>query len=433
MRPAVLFLLITGLMNAQAPKLPEPFRSLADLAATAPPEFDSDALLRIVESGKLAGKSARLDLVEQAFRLAASAKFPMRMQGLPGAGADTASASLSQAYSLKLDALSLQSRAVEDMLPLDPGKARELFGEMVKPALTPLTCDDALVYEPSALYEALGAVFNGAFTPKEKSKEEQVNFLMDYLGQAMSPSQLAPLARVVQSAGVTAAQHQILWAHVNGLLENMQADDRSYAASLPALAALGMPEIQASIEKYRQKSHGCEGDARAPSGSQPETQPQTKPSTPKLELYWQSSNTQRILQAGRKLRFSSNTQLLTEAERSTDEWQQQLADYLNLIAGWPPDQEGSEAVYYHEKCAVYTALIELVPAGPQNDKIVAEFVDFIGNSGLYQESPAEWFLEARTVLDRSLTNTALHGKVLQAYQRSGNPVLSLEVALERSK
>ncbi len=82
----------------------------------------------MVESGKLADKDARRALVEQAFRLAASAKFSVRMDGLPGTATDTASGSLSQAYALKLDVLSLQSRAVEDMLPLDPSKARELFG-----------------------------------------------------------------------------------------------------------------------------------------------------------------------------------------------------------------------------------------------------------------------------------------------------------------
>ncbi len=62
----------------------EPFHSIADLAAAAPPEFAADALLRIVESGKLADKNARRELVEQAFQLAASAKFPVRMEGLPG-------------------------------------------------------------------------------------------------------------------------------------------------------------------------------------------------------------------------------------------------------------------------------------------------------------------------------------------------------------
>ena len=41
--------------------------------------------------------------------------------------ADTRSGSLNQAYAFSLDVLSLESRAVRDMLPLDAAKARELF------------------------------------------------------------------------------------------------------------------------------------------------------------------------------------------------------------------------------------------------------------------------------------------------------------------
>ncbi len=428
MRAAIL-LLIPALIGAQLPKLQEPFRSLADLAAAAPPEFAADALLRIVESGKLADRSARRELVEQAFRMAASAKFPVRMEGLPGLSADTLSGSQSHAYALKLDTLSLQSRAVRDMLPLDAAKARELFSQIVRPTLAPLTCDDALVYEPSDFYSALAAVVNGAFSAKEKNKDEHVNFLLDSLGQATSASQLSPLAGAVQTAGGTAAQRQILWARFNGLLDSMQPDDRSYAASLPALAALGMPEIQASLEKYRQKSHGCESDAASSKGS---ADTQKKPTTPKLDHYWQSANTQQLLQAGRKLRLASGGQQLTEADRSTPEWQRQVADYLNLIAGWTADQDDPEGVYYHEKCLVYTALVELVPWGAQNEKILADYVDFISNSGVYRQSPAEWFVEPRALLDRFQANPAQRLRVLEAYQRSGNPVLVLEVTLEKT-
>ncbi len=113
---------------------------------------------------------------------------------------------------------------------------------------------------------------------KEKAKEEHVNLLLDSLAQVTSPSQLAPLAGAIESAGVTAAQRQILWARFNGLLENMQPDDRSFAASLPALSVLSTPGIQGPFEKYRQKSHGCENDA-APS-SPASSGPQPRPGNP---------------------------------------------------------------------------------------------------------------------------------------------------------
>jgi hypothetical protein len=304
----------------------------------------------------------------------------------------------------------------------------------VKPTLAPLSCDDALFYDPSEFYQALSVVVNGAFTPKEKAKEEHFNLIIDNLGQATSPSQLAPLATAIESAGVTSAQRQILWARFNGLLESMQPDDRSFAASLPALSALSTPGIQSALEKYRQKSHGCttDGAPSAATPSPPNQQQGKKTTTPKLEPYWQSATSKQLLEAGMKLRFVSANQLSTEADRATPEWQQQLADYLNLIAEWAQDQAESDAVYYHEKCLVYTALLDLVPSGPQSDKILADYVDFLSNSGLYQQSPAEWFVEPHTLLDRSQNNAPQHVKVLEAFQGSGNPVLALEVALEKT-
>jgi hypothetical protein len=421
-------LLIPTLFAAEPAKLPEPFQSISDLAGAAPPEFTADALLRIVESGKLADKAARHELVEHAFQLAASAKFPVQMQAGQGTTTDTRAGSLSDAYALKLDTLSLQSRAVRDMLPLDPASARDLFGQIVKPVLAPLTCDDALSYQPSEFYLALSAVVNGGFTPKEKAKEEHFNLLVDSLGQVTSPAQLAPLAQAIESASVTSAQRQLLAARFNGLLENMQPDSRSFASSLPALFAINTPGIQPSLEKYQQKNHGCDTDA-APSSSTSSTSAK-QPSTPKLDPYWQSADAQQLLQAGKKLRYSPATQLLSDADRATPEWQQQLADYLNLIAGWTEDESESDAVFYHEKCIVYTALLDLVPPGPQSDKIVAEYIDFIGNSDLYQKSPAEWFLEPHTLLERSHSIGAQRA-TLEAYRNSGNPVLALEVAIQK--
>jgi len=159
-------------LPAEIAKLPEPYQSLAELARGAPPEFTAVALLRMVEQGKPDDRDARRDLIEEAFRAAAAAGFPVRMQGLPGILNDTASGSLSRAYALKLDALSLESRAVRDMLPLDPANARKLFGDIARPTLASLTCDDALVYDLSDFYLALSAVVNSTFTQKERAKND---------------------------------------------------------------------------------------------------------------------------------------------------------------------------------------------------------------------------------------------------------------------
>jgi len=427
----VLVLLAAALLHAEAPQLPEPYQTIAGLAYGAPPEFAADALLRIVEYGRLADKAQKRDLIEQAFRLAGSAKFPVRMTGIPGI-ADTRSGSLNQAYAFGLDALSLQSRAVRDMLPLDTAKGRELFLEIAPPTLAPLSCDDALVYDVSAYYEALEGVVNLAFTPKERAKQDHLSFLLDYLGQAASPAQIAPLVPVVESAGVTQAQREVLWAKLNGLLGGLQPDDRSFTASLPALSALNVPEMQSAFAAYKQRGHVCAHDSGVsqPLSKKPGQQ-DSADATPKLDHYWQSSATQQLFQAGQKLRLTSQKGLRNEANQSSPDWQQQLTDYLAQLAGWTSGLENSEADFFHEKCDVYQSLVELVPAGPQQEQLLSDYVSFLANSNLYQDSPVEWFVGPQGLMERLQGNGHEIRQVFDAFLASGNPVLALEARLHQ--
>ena len=77
--------------------------------------------------------------------------------------------------------------------------------------------------------------------------------------------------------------------------------------------------------------------------------------------------------------------------------------------------------------------MELMPPSPQRDKTLQAYVDFMSNSNLQQQSPVEWFMHAHSMLDRvRSTNTGEPAKLLDAFQSSGNPVLSLYAALEKT-
>jgi hypothetical protein len=355
------------------------------------------------------------------------------MRGVPGSTVDTRSGNLAKAYDLKLDGLSLQSRAVRDLLSTDAAKARELFQDIPRPMLPPLTCDDALVYDVSDYYQTLGAVANGTFTQKERDKEEHVTFLADYVGQATSPVQLGPLVRVINTVNVTPDQREILWNRLNALLEGIQVDDRSFSATLGDLTQQVSPEMEASFEKFRQRGKGCKDDATAAVLVNGDAEPPQTGPTPKIERYWQSPEAKRLLTDANKLRFGPAGTPLSDSDRSTREWQQQLTDFLSQLAGWTSGQEKSEADFYHQKCVVFLALIELMPPSPQRDKTLQAYVDFISNSNLQQQSPVEWFMQAHSMLERvRSTNTGEPAKLLDALQASGNPVLALYAALERT-
>ena len=422
-----------NLLAAETAKLPEPYQTLVDLSRSAPPEFAADALLRVVESGKIRDLNARRKLVEQAFRQAGMATFPVRMRGVPGSLVDTRSGYLSRAYDLKLDALSLQSRAVRDMLPLDAAKARELFQEISRPPFDQLTCNDPLVYDVAGFYQALGAIVEGAFTAEERKKEEHVNFLLDYMGQVSSPAQLAPLARVIKSVGVSTQQRDILWNKFGGLLESMQPDGRSYAAAVDDVGREIAPTVAASFAKFKQSSAGCPDDARKGVTLELSQGPVHAGKTPTVEHYWESAEAQRMMQGAQKLRFTADGKLLPESARSTPEWQQQVTDYLSQLAGWTAGQEKSEADYFHQKCVVYEALVELIPPGTQRDKTLSAYFDFIGNSNLQQQRPVEWFMHLHSMLERVRnSNNGEPAKLLDAFERSGIPVLALYAAEQKA-
>src|ERR1700685_3551217 len=143
-------LLVTVALAAPAPP-PDP---LIGQAQAAPPEFAADALLRVAEKTKLTPEG-KIELLEEAFRLAQSAHFPIPYRSFR-AESDSLAATRNQAYRLHLDTLSLQVRAARALLPSPPEKPRQYFELIRLPQLPQLTCADALIPDVAGFYDLLG-------------------------------------------------------------------------------------------------------------------------------------------------------------------------------------------------------------------------------------------------------------------------------------
>src|SRR5258706_7671211 len=144
---------------------------IVELARGAPAEFFADAVVRVIQAGKIPQRDAQVELLEEAFSVAAGAKEPLRLIGLPGTPPDTREIYRSLAAGSGLDALSLQARIVKELLTLDRAKARELFERMPRPKLDPRPCADPLIANVSAYYDAAAAIAQSAFTDREKESE----------------------------------------------------------------------------------------------------------------------------------------------------------------------------------------------------------------------------------------------------------------------
>jgi hypothetical protein len=369
---AVALLATAGLA---APPPPDP---LVGQAHAAPSEFAADALLRIAERTKLSPEG-RIELLEEAFRLAQSAHFPIPYRSFR-AESDSLAATRNQAYRLHLDTLSLQARVVRALLPIDPAKAREYFEQIRVPQLQELTCADALIPDVSSFYDVLGQVAPATFSPKERAKEEDVNFVLSYIARITSPVQLAPAARLVKT------QKEVVRVQFNGILESINAPGRAFEATLADLQEALTDEMRPAFAEYDKRARNTNLPCR---NSDIETNP-----------LWQSS----------------------ESKAMFEQTRNHQPDLLQQISSW----NGS----FEEKCLIYRALMDSA-SGPDFDKTLAAFIGYLNSSNLYQQSPVEWFVPAQALYDRLHDgNSPQAERVLSAYRESGNPILVLFAALE---
>jgi hypothetical protein len=453
-----------------APRLPRDVRQVLDLASSAPPEFEANAILRLLEAGKVPDPAARRALIEQAFQLASRAQHPYPLVPVRGTGVDTRSGFLSGALKLHLDALSLETRAVHLMLGIDGNEARELVARMARPSPNPDTCDDTLAPDLSAYYEMLGWLARDGFSAAARKKEDPLRFMMAQLDGMVSPAELPAAAAMLASTTWSASQLQILLGIYVSKLGSLPRDPRVFGYELmnleqgiTALASRCREEGIDTAELSQAYRHFlvanftgtvCSGGmvvsrligggadpptifgpairGDLPPLSPDEMKPAKVESATKPDRYWQSGEAKQIYRDCLALRAGPDGRFLTPAERNTVSWKQQLSDFLNSLADWHSSDEDSESDYYQQKAIVYEALLDLAPPGDLRDRIVQDYVDFLVNANLQQDDPVAWYWNARSTLDRLKASAPAEAQQLAAaYRASGSVILQLQSILDR--
>jgi len=416
------------------PKLPPEAQAIMGLAYASPPEIAADAFLRIAESGKIADRESKLQLIDQAFDMAASARDRFRRRHITGAPADSRSGAIDRAARLGLDTLSLRVRAVRAMFELNQTRARELFSRMEAPQPEARSCEDALVFDLTGFYGLLSDLANQAFSTGERKLEQHVGFVRPYVVSIASPVEVAPVARLVRTLSVTPRQRDLLLASFVAALQNVAADVRSFIETAESVSeevvqlaqacandGLATDGLKSAFEKYIERQRGsaqCAGQGAV-----------------KLHNYWTSPEAQALMARGMKLRWGPTgvpSRMLTLEERKAGEWQTQLAEALNEMESWKPAPGESEADYFHQRCLFYEVLVELTPPGARRDNVIAAFLGFLSSSPIQRESPAEWLARGAEILSRlRMSGDSGAERLLDAFASSANPALALTARLER--
>lgn len=457
---------------------PDPeLQTILDGATAAPPEFGADILIRVAESKKVVNRAAKIDLLSKAFDLSAMAEQPVKRAGVAGGFGDAPSRLLARAYRLNLDKLSLQSRVVNDMLPLDAAKARARFEEIQFPSLSPVGCEERLTYDVGLFYEALGKVARLGFTAADKRKGRRIALLTPFIGTLQSHAQAKPAAEVLVNADLSTSDLGQLANVFAGALSQLRGDERSFAATamgqggssvsgsvVSLITALEAKEISsvAVLRALRQYLVSNFGEVRctavlpgqadrnplppavgyfnqqfrqqlqiaqiAPIAAEELKNAHVDPGAPP-KGYWQSPESKRLAADMRTLRFGDGDDRLSAAEKAAPAWSGQLTDFLTELDAWQPDDEPAVNVF-HQKSILYEGLADVVPRGAQRSQVIEAFVRFLQQNSGQVPNRMEWLVHAEDLLSGRIASDDRE-EVIQAFLNSGDPTLNLYARLER--
>jgi hypothetical protein len=467
------FLLTLGCVRGDPPS---EIDSLIDMGRGAPPEFAADALIRIAGLGKLE-KTRRIELLEEAFRIAAGAQEPFRRRAAV-LGGDSGQF-VNHAFEQDLDGLSLRLRAIDALLPLDAKEARSLFSLLPPLEIPPVKCEDSLVYDPGLFYEVLGRVAAVSFTPKEIATGQEFQFLMLYLSSLSSPVQVAPAARALAEMHVDDAQFQALGALFAGALRSVSGDDRSFTQSqtlgdriltlaqafeahhtspLPLLEA-----YRAYLVNHLSGSRCADSDPTQntgpPNGAQDGLGPRTsaiiaffndrlrmdplqpiqrEEATPsevsgaaKVARWCQDAECRAISEQYRALVIGPNDVGYTDAEKDSVEWKNKLADMLSALDAWRESSGISGSEYFQEKSQTYHNLLQAAPNGPERETVLRAMLNYLSQSRSQVERSLEWFLPVNGLIGQMGLDPLGLGSMASDLRQANDPVISLYANLEK--
>ncbi len=439
-------------------KYPELFM-LVERAQSVPPEFAAATLLRVAASPKITEIAWKRELVAEAFRLAGMSRFPIDR------GASSPRPAVLLAWGQKLDRLSLESKAVRQLILLDKAKAWELFDNIRKPAIASASCDDAVLDNPAAYFSVLGLVSKQRFGDDLRSRNEQLEWLSHRVSAVHSVVELPLILDALMESRLTAVQWKVLVASVAGAFDRISGDDRAFASSLqtvdlaferlvntikqtgintdPLLVAYrsflvrhltavrcgNVEEHDANIVRKFNLNYVNPGNPSitAISGSE------TKAASIALTAKSKPVNADgRLEQQFYRLMFGGSSRGLPDSDKNTEAWRDEFQIYLKNILDAKPQAEEREETFFLKQVDRLTSAAVVVPTGPERDKVIAGFLSYMKNDNLQQSNFLLWFYQfERLALLTNSIRPADQQKFLAAVEQTGHPVMSLYALRER--
>lgn len=436
-------------------------------AESLPPEFAADIALQVVENDASLTASQKIRALKNAFDEAAQSQDDVLRRPW-GSGVEETSEGL-HALALsagRLDRISQQSRAVQDIAGIDPKLARVKLGTIALPRFDPPPCYATWLYSPDAYYEAVARVMTAGFSPEEISSGQRGEFLRSVVSRVVSHSQLPPVTRLITASDLSGTELANVISSYTYVLDGLRGDAHSFYAAanrqfVDEFAALvtrldkqgivALPLIT-SFRRYlvaNLKATPCT--------------PFKAPDSVKLPSAVQEFNgkfSSRLKAAGSTVitgeeikndakdtspiesepaRWSSkeysdllfSLQGLPDMPGETPSIEAKYQEYLLRLNGWS-NQSEPETEFFHQKSLFYLGVIERLGPSALRTSVLMDFVKFLELNSYQQVSKVDWFVYSRRLLDVS-TQPAERSEVINALISSGDPVLNLYGRLESWK
>jgi hypothetical protein len=363
---------------------------------------------------------------------------------------------------MRLDRVSLQTRATRAMIPLSGARAREMF-EWIDFELKPSNCQDPLVPALDDYYDTLAILARSAFGASADDRAEALFFLELYSWKASRPSEMASLARALLRFKPLADEAQYFESVVGWILDRGEKAPREFAtiggdlvsriseldqndrlngvvggALLRGLRrylvaqAMG-PRCSDSVTESRAiASFNAMVDRRgaAVTGltaiSSSENRPQRMAGPVRYDYLWQFPESRRFRDEAAALFGKPGSPTPARIKREK-EWQDRAEQFLVDLEHWIVGRE-PERDYMYEKAVLLTGLTEILPEGALRTRALRSSVNFLRASA-GRAQPGEWLSHVTRLLD--LARRGYREPVLDALDASSDQVMSAYARVER--
>ncbi len=397
-----------------------PARGQSGTLVASVPEFAAEAMIR--DAARLPRKE-RVLMLDEAFLAARSAVWPLPLVPLPPYEIDTEEGYRAYGAELKLDRVSLQARAVEALLPLDPLLSRLRFEEIPLAPLPRMDCDDTLYPDVSDYYRVAGMVLRDGFTAEERAKGRDEELAGQLVRSVSTVLQLLPLLESLGGPGPYLCGPNL--ATLAGMIEGLRDGPRAMEAFLisatphGALAAVQRtcPQDagpQMIVEAMRKRIVGSLSSVRCAGALSKEALPaqmgrwnrywfssrpitaeevrsfRTAPRKPYLRM-WTEGTAQSFMRRAKEANANARLATVEAKQREFDEM-------LKDIEDWKPAKDEKALAHLHRRCVLLQGLIERAPDPVRRQAAVDRLAyTLAGATTERTASPSEWMYHARVL------------------------------------